>query len=249
MTNGDLEKSKGREIAAATVGGTVAGLISVAAQATNNPYLMAWALPVGAFAGAVADKIGPDGLKLVAAAWADPGARVGRFAQEVADAAGIQPDEIVDKVADDEAKRILLGRAVDAVLTAEDDWKIKAMAHAFIAGAEGGMVSEALVYIDELRELNSAHMRLLAVLYDAESANVSAQRIRELDTGLRAVAALAKRLVEHGLAEVRQGADPSGSGKRFDAWTTTSSGRELGEWLREIGAGLPLDTELDKTPA
>jgi hypothetical protein len=140
---------------------TVAGLMAAAALTTGDAALAVWALPAGAFAGALT----AEGATLVRRAWSDRGDRVRRFAEAAAKEAGI-PVDAVPTLAADETVRQLLGVTVQAASEAHGEWKLQMLAKAFVRGAEDpAKVDEIVLLVDVLKDVEVADVRMLAAIH------------------------------------------------------------------------------------
>jgi hypothetical protein len=188
------------DIAAKTAGGAVSSvvtsLLTMAAVVTRDPTLVAWAIPVGPFAGAVTEH----GADLVRAAWRDPVERVQQFADAVEDETGQPAEDFISEHVDDSAKRELLGRAVEAATAARDEKQVAVLARAFVQGAtDGSLVDENLMYIRLLRDLLPGHTRFLAAVYGVapnELQHVELSKVLSTDPGLTAAAPLLMRQLQ-----------------------------------------------------
>jgi len=136
-------------------------LLTAAGIVTGNAELVAFALPAGAFTGAVA----AEGVGLVRRAWSDRADRVDRFAEAAAEEMGVPVEELLAIGESSKEVRCLLGVAVEAATEARGDWKIRTLARAFVTGAKDpAVVDELMVLTELLKDVEVADVRLMAQL-------------------------------------------------------------------------------------
>jgi hypothetical protein len=159
-------------IAARTAGNIVSpavtALMQAAAIATGHGELLTFAGPVGAFAGSLTE----EGVYLVREAWTDRARRVEAFAEAVSEEAGVPIDETPLLAVENRSARRLLGITVENATEAESEWRVRMLAKAFVHGVKDPAKVDTMAYlIRVLKPLDVPHVRLLAVVADAERNN------------------------------------------------------------------------------
>lgn len=216
----------------------VTGLLSLAAAVTGRAELLALAVPAGAVAGAVTEDLVANARRI----WVGDG--IGQFADAVESAAGMPIDELTKTVAD-RGVLVLLAESVAAATEApHDEWKLGALARAFVTGfRDPARVDEQRLLVETLRDVEAADVRLLAAVYRLERANqgisnprmVNEGNLKTEDSGLRdVVPLLAARLVKGGLLAAEP--DPLSAWPRDQQWRLTGLGWRCSELLGGIGA-------------
>jgi hypothetical protein len=142
-----------------TVSPVVSALMAAAAIATGDPMIGGWAIPAGALAGVLAE----EAVVTARRAWAAEG--VQQFAEEVEAETGEPVEETLVGLRADRAARRLMGEAVAAAADAADEWKIRVLARAFVAGArDGSRVDEMRMLITALHGVETVDARVLALV-------------------------------------------------------------------------------------
>jgi hypothetical protein len=227
------------EVIADTVGDTVTPMVTAvlasAAVATRNPELGFLAVPIGAMTGA----LGKQGATLVIGTLRDRADRVGRLLEEIASQTGTPFEEYADEHVDTDPKRRLLNSIVADATDATTDWKIQALARAFLAGArDEARIDETLHFVRRVMPLDPAHARFLAVVAARNERGLPSATyadVREADPGIGlATALLGHDLVEQGLLAVVREKPPL-------LVAPTEVGIAVSAWLAELGASAPGD--------
>jgi len=241
MTDLELADRVERVLAATAgdiVNPAVAALMTAAALTSGDPGLAIWAVPAGAAAGALTS----EGALLVRRAWSHRSARVDRFAQAAAGEAGITVEELASVGAASDESRRLLGVTVQAATAANDEWKIRTLARAFVRGAaDPARVDEMVMLVDLVRKLDVADVRLMATIAVPDEGRTFAEII-STDPGLDRVAVPVLRKLKR-LEFADTGYEPGESGPMGGEITPgrtvhylTPLGRYCADRLSELGS-------------
>jgi hypothetical protein len=161
---GEIEKSAWAVVAktaGGTVGPAIGGLLAAAGLVTGNPVLGVGAVPAGALAGAVAERL----VEVATRQWQTRVEGVNRFGATAAAAADTTVDALVEEALADPRKLEVLGQATEAASRALDDRKIDLLARIYAHGVHGHeLIDETAVMIDAVRQIEGPHLRVMEVL-------------------------------------------------------------------------------------
>ena len=153
----EIVKSAGRAVAE-----TAAAVVQTAVTAALTAELGPFAVPAGAAAGAVVKEV-----PLLGQLLADRRRSATDMMERAVVYAGVTPEEFVDALAADPKHRYLLRRAIHAGSDSASDEKTRILAAALAAGAiatDDAVVDESVLVIDAVTQLESVHLRVLALL-------------------------------------------------------------------------------------
>lgn len=136
----------------------VTAVMMAAAATTGDPTFAALSIPAGATAGVLAEKA----VANLRNAWRAEG--VEGFVEEVEAQSGVPMTETLEGLTDRPARK-LLGEAAAVAADSVDEWRVRMLARAFLAGAsDGSRVDEMRMLVGILAGLDTVDARMLALV-------------------------------------------------------------------------------------
>jgi hypothetical protein len=177
----------------------VTALMTFAGVVTGRPDVAGLSIPTGALAGAV----GEEAVLAAFRAWTADG--VEQLAEAIEEEAGEPIEEMMRGLRTDRKSSRLLGETVNVAAHNTDEWTVRALARAYVAGVKDpAKVDPMLDLVRVLPGVEGKHARVMAVL--AKPPHVqTVDAVAVADPGLgHTVAILARDLERLGLVAVER---------------------------------------------